>query len=58
MLPKSKTPARINSNLEADIQLSREDMQKIEKINRKLRFNDSSDTFGREFFEDLEGKQV
>lgn len=32
-------------------------MKKIETINKKLRFNDSSGVFGREFFEDLEGKQ-
>lgn len=56
VLPKSKTPARIKENLEADFKLSPEDMQKIQKINKKLRFNDSSSEFGRDFFIDLEGK--
>lgn len=56
MLAKSKTPSRIASNLQADFKLSPEDMKSIEKINRKIRFNDSSGDFGREFFEDLEGK--
>lgn len=31
-------------------------MKKIEKINKKLRFNDSSGEFGRDFFNDLDGK--
>lgn len=58
MLPKSKTPARISSNLASDLELSPEDMRRIEQINRKIRFNDSSGVFGRQFFEDLEGKQA
>lgn len=57
VLPKSKTPARISANLAADLELRPEDMKKIETINKKLRLNDSSGVFGREFFEDLEGKQ-
>lgn len=36
--------------------LNAEDMQKIGAINKKLRFNDSSGVFGRDFFTDLEGK--
>ncbi|KAJ5494537.1 hypothetical protein N7463_010624 [Penicillium fimorum] len=56
VLPKSKTPVRIRANLQGDFKLSPEDMKKIEKLNRKLRFNDSSDEFGRVFFNDLEGK--
>jgi alcohol dehydrogenase (NADP+) len=31
-------------------------MQKIRGIDRKLRFNDSSADFGRDFFSDLDGK--
>ncbi|KAJ5610871.1 hypothetical protein N7510_007590 [Penicillium lagena] len=57
VLPKSKTPSRIKSNLEADFKLSPEDMKKIQAINKKLRFNDSSADFGRDFFTDLEGKK-
>lgn len=56
MLPKSKTPLRIRANLGGDFKLGPEDMKKIEKINKKLRFNDSSDEFGRDFFIGLEGK--
>lgn len=58
VLPKSKTPARIRANLEGDLKLSPEDMKTIETINKKYRFNDSSGVFGRQFFEDLEGKQL
>ncbi|KAJ5630740.1 aldo/keto reductase family protein [Penicillium longicatenatum] len=56
VLPKSKTPERIKSNLEGDFKLSPHDMEKISKLNRKIRFNDSSGEFGRDFFEDLEDK--
>ncbi|KAJ5589273.1 hypothetical protein N7537_011951 [Penicillium hordei] len=56
VLPKSKTPLRIRANLGGDFKLSPEDMKKIEKINKKFRFNDSSGEFGRDFFNDLEGK--
>jgi alcohol dehydrogenase (NADP+) len=55
-LPKSKTPERIKANLEGDFKLSDEEMKKIAEIDQKLRFNDSSDEFGREFFSDLDGK--
>ncbi|PYH46174.1 aldo/keto reductase [Aspergillus saccharolyticus JOP 1030-1] len=57
VLPKSKTPSRIKANLEGDFKLSDEDMQKIRGIDRKLRFNDSSDSFGKDFFSDLDGKK-
>jgi alcohol dehydrogenase (NADP+) len=56
VLPKSKTPERIKSNLEGDFKLSPHDMEKISKLNKKIRFNDSSGEFGRDFFEDLEDK--
>lgn len=56
--PKSKTPSRIIANLESDFKLTKDDLDQIGQINRKLRFNDSSGTFGRDFFEDLEGTSV
>ncbi|KAJ5740806.1 hypothetical protein N7493_000678 [Penicillium malachiteum] len=56
VLPKSKTPSRIRSNLEGDFKLSPQDMVRVKGINRKVRFNDSSGEFGRDFFEDLEDK--
>lgn len=58
VLPKSKTPSRIKSNLEGDFKLDADDMSKIQQIDRKLRFNDSSGEFGRDFFQDLEGTSV
>ncbi|OJJ49622.1 hypothetical protein ASPZODRAFT_88923 [Penicilliopsis zonata CBS 506.65] len=57
VLCKSKTPSRIKANLEGDFRLEPEDVEKIEEINKKIRFNDSSRDFGGEFFTDLEGKQ-
>lgn len=54
MLSKSKTPSRIKSNLEGDFKLDEDDMAKIRTINKKMRFNDSSGDFGRDFFQDLE----
>lgn len=56
VLPKSKTVSRIKTNREGDFTLSPQDMEKIETINKKTRFGDNSGDFGREFFEDLEGK--
>ncbi|KAJ5370316.1 oxidoreductase [Penicillium cataractarum] len=56
VLPKSKTPSRIQSNLKGDFRLGPRDMEKIRYIDKKLRFNDSSGEFGRDFFTDLEGK--
>lgn len=58
VLSKSKTPSRIKANLEGDFKLNKEDLDQIGQINRKLRFNDSSGTFGRDFFQDLEGTSV
>lgn len=57
VLPKSKTPSRIQSNLEGDFKLDQEDMDKIAKIDKKARFNDASKGFGYNFFTDLDGKQ-
>lgn len=57
VLPKSKTPSRIKANLEGDFKLDAEDLKEIEKIDKKLRFNDPSKSFGYEFYTDLEGKK-
>ncbi|KAL1958595.1 hypothetical protein VTO42DRAFT_4192 [Malbranchea cinnamomea] len=57
VLVKSKTPERIQQNLEADFELKPEDVKAIDGIDRKLRFNDSSKDFGYDFFIDLDGKQ-
>jgi alcohol dehydrogenase (NADP+) len=58
VLPKSKTPSRIKSNLDGDFKLDAEDMKKIAVLDKKLRFNDPSDSFGYQFYTDLEGKKI
>jgi len=57
VIPKSKTPERIRANLEGDFKLDDEDVKKITSIDKKLRFNDPSSSFGWDFFKDLDGKQ-
>ena len=57
VLPKSKTPARIKANLEGDFKLEKADLDQISTIDRKLRLNDPSESFGMVFYEDLDGKQ-
>lgn len=56
VLPKSKTPERIRSNLAGDFKLEKEDLDKLSTIDKKLRFNDPSGNFGWDFYTDLEGK--
>jgi alcohol dehydrogenase (NADP+) len=57
VIPKSKTPARIRANLEANFKLDPEDVKKIDSLDKKTRFNDSSKGFGYNFFSDLDGKE-
>jgi len=57
VIPKSKTPSRIKSNLEGDFKLDAEDKKKIDALDKKLRFNDSSASFGYNFYSDLDGKE-
>lgn len=56
VIPKSKTPKRIADNMGGLFKLSDEDMQKIASLDKKARFNDSSASFGRSFFDGLDGK--
>ncbi|KZF18855.1 Aldo/keto reductase [Xylona heveae TC161] len=56
VLPKSKTPSRIVANYEGDFKLEPEDVLAIDNIDKKLRFNDSSEAFNYPFFTDLDGK--
>ena len=58
VIPKSKTPARIRANLEGDFKLQLADVQKIDSIDKKLRFNDPSKNFGWDFYTDLDGKKI
>ncbi|KAK7193613.1 hypothetical protein DPSP01_000165 [Paraphaeosphaeria sporulosa] len=57
VIPKSKTESRIRQNLEGDFKLDAEDVHKIDGIDKKLRFNDASKSFGYNFFSDLDGKK-
>lgn len=57
VIPKSKTPSRIKSNLEGDFKLDAEDVAKVDALDKKARFNDPSDSFGWKFYSDLDGKQ-
>jgi len=57
VIPKSKTPARIKANLEGDFKLEPADLQKIDSVDKKLRFNDASSGFGYNFYSDLDGKK-
>jgi alcohol dehydrogenase (NADP+) len=57
VIPKSKTPSRIKDNLEGDFKLDAEDLKKISGIDKKLRFNDPSGSFGWNFYADLDGKK-
>lgn len=54
---KSKTPSRIKANFEGDFKLDADDVAKIDELDKKLRFNDPSGSFGWDFFKDLEGKK-
>ena len=57
VIPKSKTPARIKANFEGDFKLEAEDVEKIDALDKKMRFNDPSESFGWEFYSDLDGKK-
>lgn len=57
VIPKSKTEARIKQNLEADFKLTDDEVKQIDEIDRGIRFNDPSQSFGWNFFVDLEGKK-
>jgi alcohol dehydrogenase (NADP+) len=57
VIPKSKTPSRIQANLEGDFKLEDEDVKKIDGIDKKLRFSDPSASFGWEFHAAMDGKK-
>jgi alcohol dehydrogenase (NADP+) len=57
VIPKSKTESRIKQNLEGDFKLSDEEVEKINGLDKKLRFNDPSGSFGWNFYKDLDGKK-
>lgn len=51
-----KTESRIKDNLDCDFKLDQEDLEKIGSIDKKKRFNDPSQSFGWDFYTDLDGK--
>ena len=57
VIPKSKTESRIKQNLEGDFKLDADDVKKIDGLDKKLRFNDPSGSFGWNFYTDLDGKK-
>jgi len=57
VIPKSKTESRIKANLEGDFKLDAADVEKIDSIDKKLRFNDPSENFRWDFYTDLDGKK-
>ena len=57
VIPKSKTPSRIHANLEGDFKLDQEDIERIDALDKKMRFNDPSESFGHNYYADLDGKQ-
>ncbi|KAF3387513.1 hypothetical protein F1880_001472 [Penicillium rolfsii] len=56
VIPKSKSPERIAQNFDSAFTLDKADIEAIDKLDKKLRFNDSSKDFGYEFYTDLDGK--
>ncbi|KAI9761390.1 MAG: hypothetical protein M4579_001040 [Chaenotheca gracillima] len=57
VIPKSKTPKRIADNLAGDFKLTSEELSRIDGIDKKIRFNDPSASFGYNFYADLDGKK-
>lgn len=57
VIPKSKTESRIKANLEGDFKLSSEEVERINELDKKLRFNDPSESFGWQFYRGLDGKK-
>ena len=53
--PKSVNPERIKENLGGDFKLEAQDMAEIDKLDKKLRFNDPSNAFRFQFYEGLDG---
>jgi alcohol dehydrogenase (NADP+) len=49
VIPKSSNPKRIKENLDI-FTLDSDDLEKLDGINKNLRYNDASEVFGYPFF--------
>ncbi|MCJ1312875.1 hypothetical protein MMC25_006551 [Agyrium rufum] len=58
VIPKSKTPSRIEANFAGDFTLEENDVKAVDDLDRKLRFADGSRNFGWNFYADLDGKKA
>ncbi|CAG8021287.1 unnamed protein product [Penicillium olsonii] len=57
VIPKSKSAERIKQNFDIAFELEPADIEKIDAIDKKLRFNDPSKDFGYELYSGLDGKK-
>ncbi|OQD62777.1 hypothetical protein PENPOL_c011G03608 [Penicillium polonicum] len=57
VIPKSKSAERIKQNFDIAFELEPADIENIDAIDKKLRFNDPSKDFGYELYSDLDGKK-
>jgi alcohol dehydrogenase (NADP+) len=55
--PEEQDRVSHEANLEGDFTLDPEDVKKIEAIDKSHRFNDPSQSFGWNFYADLESKK-
>ena len=55
VIPKSVIDWQIDQNLEADFEMEKEDLKRIESMDRKARFNDPSADYQYRLYSDLEG---
>lgn len=53
VIPKSKTESRIKQNLEGDFKLELSDVEKIDALDKKVRFNDPSGMWNPSFLQSI-----
>ena len=55
VIPKSTIEWQIRENLEADFDLTNEDIEKLRSVDKQARFNDPSTDFGYKLYRGLDG---
>jgi diketogulonate reductase-like aldo/keto reductase len=55
VIPKSVIDWQIDQNIEADFEMEKEDMKRIQSMDQKARFNDPSADYQYRLYSDLEG---